>query len=198
MKAMTQKQDREVIDFKKRISFKKVSTRDLGLIHFWLDEPHVKEFWDNSQAHKDDIENFAHGRVSLSPYFGGIFTYWIGMFDGVAFAFILTAPVLHESDLPPIWKEQISKVGNTYSIDFTIGQKDFIGKGLAAITLEAFTSFFKNAVDHDADTFMIDPSSDNARATHVYQKAGFEMIGDFLMDTDAFKNQKSFLLIKKI
>lgn len=198
MKTLTPEYSNELIDLKNRISFLKVGLRDLELVASWLDEPYVKEFWDNSQAHKDDIENFAHGRIEKTSYFGGIFTYWIGTFDGVPFSFILSAPVLYESDLPPIWKEQISKTGTTYSIDFTIGDKNFVGKGLASPTLRAFTAFFKEAVDPMVDTFLIDPSSDNPRATHVYQKAGFEMTGEFLMEAGVFKGEKTFLLVKKV
>ena len=35
--------------------------------------------------------------------------------------------------------------------------KDFLGRGLAAPTLKAFTEFFKVDVDATTDTFLIDP-----------------------------------------
>lgn len=184
--------------FKNRLSFSKVKIENLELISMWLDQPHVKEFWDNSQAHRDDIKNFAYGRIEKPSYFEGIFTYWIGLFDDIPFSFILTAPVLHESDLPAIWKENISRNGATYSIDFAIGNTVFLNKGLAPKTLDAFVDFFKHHIDSQADTFLIDPSSENPRATHVYKKAGFCMVGDFLMEVGVFKGEKNFLLVKKI
>ena len=36
-----------------------------------------------------------------------------------------------------------------------------------------------------ADTFIIDPASDNPRAKNVYMKAGFEHVADFVMSGDA-------------
>ena len=37
----------------------------------------------------------------------------------------------------------ISKIGKTFSIDFGIGNQDFLGKGYAAKTLISFCEFFK-------------------------------------------------------
>lgn len=37
----------------------------------WLNEPHVQEFWDNTQAHKEDILNFIQGRKTPSQYAEG-------------------------------------------------------------------------------------------------------------------------------
>ncbi len=38
----------------------------------WLAQPHMVEFWDNSQEHKDDILNFMQGRQEPSSYFEGL------------------------------------------------------------------------------------------------------------------------------
>jgi hypothetical protein len=69
--------------------FEKVNQQHLETIFSWLAEPHMQEFCDNSQKYKDDIVNFINGRVTPSVYFGGIFTYWIGMIDNEPFCFIL-------------------------------------------------------------------------------------------------------------
>jgi len=45
-----------------KINFAKVTGAHLDTIFSWLTEPHIVEFWDNTQAHKDDIVNFAEGR----------------------------------------------------------------------------------------------------------------------------------------
>jgi hypothetical protein len=44
------------------ITFKKATLADKETIFSWLAEPHMMEFWDNSQEHKDDILNFMNGR----------------------------------------------------------------------------------------------------------------------------------------
>ena len=161
------------------IHFKKVTHEHQKIIFDWLQEPHMLEFWDNSQEHKDDILNFINGRIEPSNYFNGIFTYWIGYLDDQPFSFILTSEVVPTEDLPPLLHEHLSQTGKTCGLDFGIGNKDFIGKGLASATLIAFTDFFHKSIDPETDTFYIDPNDDNPRAHHVYEKAGFNLVGTY-------------------
>jgi len=52
----------------KDITFSKAQLDDQEVIFFWLEEPHVQEFWDTTQAHKNDILNFITGRKTSSSY----------------------------------------------------------------------------------------------------------------------------------
>ena len=40
------------------ITFEKAHFKHKDTIFNWLEEPHVKEFWDNTQAHKDESSYF--------------------------------------------------------------------------------------------------------------------------------------------
>lgn len=72
------------------------------------------------------------------------------------------------------------------------------GKGYGAKTLSEFLDFFRREFDGSADTFIIDPASNNPRAKHVYMKAGFEHIADFVMGGDCSGAGKSHhLLIRR-
>lgn len=185
-------------NFINSIYFEKVNQQHQETIFSWLAELHMQEFWDNSQEHKDDILNFINGRVSPSVYFGGIFTYWIGMLDNEPFCFILTAEVHPDDECEPIWKEHLSTTGKTYSIDFGIGNSKFLGKGLAAPTLKKFTAFFQKKIDLLVDTFFIDPDENNPRAKHVYEKAGFNLVGNYDVQNGVFKGNVSYLMVKKL
>ncbi len=180
------------------ICFEKASPQHQHIIFEWLQESHVKEFWDNSQEHKDDILNFIQGRKEPSGYFHDIFTYWVGLNEGAPFAFLLTSPIVADDECPEIWKIHLSKTGATHSIDFCIGNKKFLGKGLAAPTLKAFTEFFASSVDPRVDTFFIDPDENNPRARHVYEKAGFCDVGSFEMQKGFFKGKRSHLMALKL
>jgi RimJ/RimL family protein N-acetyltransferase len=178
------------------ITFEKASLKHKDIIFNWLAEPHMVEFWDNSQEHKDDILNFIDGRKVKSTYFNGIFTYWIGSINGEPYSLIMSAEVTgDENDL---WKAHTSKTGKTISIDFGIGNKDFLGKGLAAPTLKAFCQFYQNEIDGEVDTFFIDPDADNPRAAHVYDKAGFKKVGEYEMQNGVFKGSNTYLMVKNI
>ena len=158
------------------------------------------EFWDTSEEHKNDILNFMDVRKTPSDYCDGRYTYWIGLADGAPFSLIMAIIEYPGEDRPQLKEEFISKTGSTYGLDFCIGNKYFHGQGLAAPTIKAFTEFFKAEVDKEVDTFMIDPYDHNPRAKHVYAKAGFELVGDFIMQgtlTDS-DGKRAFLLVKKM
>lgn len=179
------------------MTFHQANKSNLQMIFNWLDEPHVQEFWDNSLEHRKDVELFVNGRIEPSSYFGGCFTYWIGEIDQIPFSFIMTSEVVNDKDLPQLWKETLSKTGKAYSIDFCIGNKDYLGKRLAAPTLLAFMDFFKSN-RKEIQAFFIDPDESNPKAVRVYEKAGFEKVGSFKMTSDAFKGQTSWLMVKKV
>jgi RimJ/RimL family protein N-acetyltransferase len=182
------------------ITFEKVGHKHKEMLFQWLAEPHMQEFWDNSQEHKDDIVNFINGRKEPSNYFDGIFTYWIGYINGDPFCFILSAQERLDRPAPQIIRDHISKTGTTYCLDFGIGNKDFLNKGLAAPALEAFTAFFKKYIDPKVDTFFIDPDNNNPRARHVYKKAGFVSVGEFIQEKQywEFSGNRAYLMVKKI
>lgn len=72
----------------KNIHFKKATLNHINIIFTWLAEPHMMEFWDNSQEHKDDILNFVHNRPQ--HYFAGTTKYWIGFINEEPYSFILS------------------------------------------------------------------------------------------------------------
>lgn len=178
------------------ISFEKASVMHTDLIFNWLAEPHMMEFWDNSQEHKDDILNFIHGRKQ--HYFYGTTQYWVGSIDNTPFCFILSDILLPDQKLSEVTKNYLSKTGTTVSLDFGIGNKHFLGQGLASPALIEFVAFYHKSVDPKADTFFIDPDANNPRAKHVYEKAGFSEIGSFMPEQGAFVGHESYLMIKKI
>lgn len=177
----------------KSIHFQKATLGERDLIFSWLDEPHVREFWDNSQQHHDDILSFLE-----ASHYKGIFTYWIGFIKDEPYCLLMTSTVAPEDDLPEVWKDHLSTTGKTFSIDFTIGNKIFLGKRLAAPTLKAFMSFIQENVDATVDLFIIDPAETNPRAKHVYAQAGFETVTEFVRNDGFFKDIKHFLMVKKL
>lgn len=181
------------------ISFEKANLSHREVIFAWLQEPHVQGFWDNSQGHKDDILNFMHGRKESSDYCDGLYTYWVGSIDGEPYCLVMTLEEKQEYDLPALKKAYLSQYGHTYSIDYMIGNKAYVGKGLGAKTLEAFVEFIRNHHDPQADTFFIDPDITNARAKHVYEQAGFQHVGDFIMDGNGiFAGRVTHFLVKQV
>lgn len=180
-----------------KIHFEKVTGAHLDTIFSWLTEPHVMEFWDNTQAHKDDIVNFTEGRKTPSSYADGKYVYFLAFLEHEPFAMLMAIQETAEDHIDDIKLNHLSKTGNTYGIDYMVGNKDFLGKGYGAKTLSEFLDFFRRDFDSKADTFIIDPASDNPRAKHVYMKAGFEHIADFIMEGDCSGAGKPHHLLVK-
>jgi len=179
-----------------QIYFEKAGIKHQDIIFKWLGLPHIQEFWDNSQEHKNDILDFIHDRKQ--HYFYGTTMYWVGYHDGQPFCFVLTDQILSSQNITNLHRAYLSQSGHTISLDFGIGNINFLGKGFASPTLKAFVKFYHRNIDYKADTFFIDPDEDNPRAIHVYKKAGFEMVGDFTMESGFFEGKKTYLLIKKL
>ncbi len=167
-----------------KIRFEKIRHEHLETIFAWLAQDFVQAFWDNSQAHKDDIVNFIEGRNSLSSYCNGKYVYWVAISNNEPFAMLMSIQETHQDDIGAVKLERLSKTGHTYGLDVMIGNQNYLGKGYGAITLAAFMNYFHERIDPKADTFMIDPAYDNPRAIHVYKKAGFKFVGDFVMEGD--------------
>lgn len=182
----------------KEITFEKATQKHKEIIFKWLAEPHMMEFWDNTQDHKDDILHFINGEKQ--HYFYGTTKYWVANIDDDSYAFILTDEIKESQEgLSELLKQNLSKTGNTIGLDFGIGNKAFLGKGLAAPTLKAFVRFYQTNVDHEADTFFIDPDEHNPRAIHIYQKAGFNIVGKEEPATrGGFIGQRSFLMVQTL
>ncbi|MFA6065866.1 MAG: GNAT family N-acetyltransferase [Candidatus Babeliaceae bacterium] len=171
--------------------FEKATILYKDIIFEWLKKPHIQEFWDNSPEYKQDIVIFMEGREAPSPYYNGTFDYWIGFLHNDPFCLIMTSEVLPTPDLPPVWLEHISQTGKTFSLDFMIGNKKFLGQGFGGPTLENFMRYFQKNIEPKTDIFIIDPAANNPKAAHVYEKAGFKKIVHFMRN-----NTEYVLMIK--
>lgn len=179
------------------IRFEPACPHTRPIIFAWLDAPHFREFWDNSQEHRDDIDNFIFGRPQT--YISSTTRYWVGFYNDTPFCFVLSdmiAPT--ENHLPKVFQKHLSAHGHTICLDFGIGNEEFLGRGLAASTLIRFIEFYRSQIDPSADTFFIDPDENNPRAAHVYKKAGFHEVEHFIPTKGAFVGHQSKLMVKQV
>lgn len=180
-------------------TFKKLGVEHREIVLQWLSEPHIVEFWDTSPEFREDLLIFINGRKEPSPYWNGMFDYWVGSANTEPYCLLMTSEVrADQSDLPETWRPHLSPTGRTWSIDFMIGNNKYLGKGLAAPTLKAFMQFVREKMHPSVDTFFIDPAASNSRAKHVYEKAGFVNLETFYRNCGNEKNVKHFLMVERI
>lgn len=179
--------------------FRPIEEEDFPLINSWLGQSYVQDFWDNSVEHRQDIQIFSQGRKVSSPYFGGCFSYWLGFLNGKPFSLIMTSNLNPEDEsLPKAYRPHLLSRGKTCSLDFMIGDKAPLGKGLAAPTLKAFTEYFSRSVDPKVRSFILDPEKDNLKAFKSYERAGVQCVDSFTQEGGAFDQKEHFLMVKKV
>lgn len=137
-----------------RFTFKLAKPADRKRIHAWLEQDYIRE-WIHGVGLKNTLEG-------LETFFKGGSTdqHWIAYEGKVPFAYLMTG--LDGDD--------------AITLDLFICEPDFLGKGLSVPMIQEFLiSQFSNI-----KTVFIDPEATNTRAVHVYQKAGFKIIGEFI------------------
>ena len=150
-----------------RFHFRHIQKSERALMHFWLTQPHAAKWF-----YGDGLEN-THRH--LDAFFAGsAFTqYWLGLDQDQPFVFLITSRVNKPHDELSRW---CSKDGETITLDMLIGDVSFLGKGYAVQVIQEFLlSQFSNI-----DEVLIDPEATNSLAIHVYEKAGFQKVGEFV------------------
>lgn len=150
-----------------RFSFKPVDAAHRTLVHQWLKLPHVAK-WFYGQGLENTLNHLdAFLKGSSSSH------YWLAYDNSHPFAFLITSRVCKPSDELTRW---CAKDGEAITLDMFIGDTEYLGRGLSQILIREFlNSQFPNVAE-----VLIDPEATNARAIHVYQKAGFEILAEFI------------------
>ncbi len=162
------------------LAFKPLSIDHLNLLHKWMQQPHVHQWWSDGKSWPfNDI------REKYTPYTLGykieqgekklIFPFVIE-FENRPVGFIQYYNAFDfEREgfcVKEIWKDQNQSLA---AIDFYIGEPDCTGKGLAP---KALTSFLQQYVFNHFDACLVDPEKNNKAAIKCYAKAGFSTLQD--------------------
>jgi 2-polyprenyl-3-methyl-5-hydroxy-6-metoxy-1,4-benzoquinol methylase len=152
---------------KYHFTFGPVKKNDRDLVHNWLAKPYVAKWF-----YGDGLANTLRG---IDAFIAGSSDakYWLACDGNRPFAFLITSLVKKPEDELSKWC--IAK-GTTITLDMLIGEEDYLGKKLSNILIREFllTEF------PDVEEVLIDPEVSNSRAVHVYEKAGFKILGEFI------------------
>lgn len=169
----------------KQFHFKHVDRAHRSLIHAWLKTPHVAEWFygqglENTLRH---LDAFLKGEAEMQ--------YWLAFDKDRPFAFLITSEVKKPKDAIARWcKEE----GDAITLDMLIGDLDYLGKGLSPLVIREFLiSQFPRVAE-----VLIDPEASNSKAVHVYKKAGFEIVGEFIPSHSPHPHYMMRLSMKKL
>ena len=153
---------------KDNIKFRKLQMEDLPLMHKWLNEPHVHEWYDkDKQNTSEEITNrYAPKIREEKPT-----DCYIVLYENNPIAYIQTYKV---NDWPE-FGDYVGVDDNTASVDLFIGDSSYMGKGFGSLMLKKFLSeiIFAN---EKITTCIIGPEPKNTRAIKAYEKVGFKYV----------------------
>lgn len=153
------------------IGFVPVRPQHYELLQGWLELPHMREWWGDSEDEFGYIRDMVEGRDTTRPYLftvggtpvGYIQVWFVG--DHQNETWIADNPWL--SELP----------ADAVGVDLSIGDPERLSQGLGSAALAAFV---RKLVDEGHRTIIIDPLIRNERAVRAYTKAGFRPIPHLL------------------
>lgn len=146
------------------LSFKPLTNDDFPLLVQWLNNPHVREWYDKDEINTlDEITKRYDFKKIGEPTDGFI-------------VFYEQKPVGYIQEYyPKDWKEFREATGyveGVAGIDLFVGDPAFIGHGFGTFMIR---EFLKQIVFTESEITMciIDPEPDNKRAIRTYEKVGF-------------------------
>ncbi len=165
-------------------TFRRAELNDDGLISRWFHSPHVSQFWGEASKNIRDFRNAMTGVCAL-------FNYWIGQDDTIPFCLLITTDATR--DTPEHLAPFLPETGEACTLDVLIGPPEYVGRGIATQMLESFLSHIQYQ-NRALRTVLIDPEANNSRAIHVYEKAGFQLVSEFVPSDGAFQGKPHVLM----
>jgi hypothetical protein len=179
-----------------RFKFKPAVESQRELIHQWLKQDYIREW-----IHGQGLQNTLNSLDQFIQYQAmgkgldrqtEITQHWIGYDGDRPFIYLLTSNVLKNSE--DEYTQYCELDGFAITLDMFIIDTEYLGKGLATIAIKEFLlSKFS-----DVSEVFIDPEKSNEKATHVYQKVGFKIIGEFIASWHPVPHYRMKLNIKDI
>lgn len=149
------------------VSFRPVTPADLALLHEWLGQPHVAEWWGPPPSLTQVVREFGPltGDESTTRPF-------LALVDGSPIGYIQSYVALGSGD--GWWPDE--RDPGVRGIDQFLAYPEQLGRGLGTAMVRAFVRLL--FTDPAVTRVQTDPSPENRRAIRCYEKAGFRAVGE--------------------
>ena len=149
------------------LAFRRMTDADLPALHRWLQEPHVRAFYDDGLRTLEAVAAYhadaLHGREPTHLFFA--------LAGGEPCAYLHTYRI---ADHPANAAAVLVGPADA-AVDMLIGEPRFAHRGLGGPLLRRFVDDVVWSLT-GAPACWIAPSPDNARAIRAYEKAGFAYV----------------------
>lgn len=159
---MSQSPDREA-----RILFRPLSMDDIPQMLTWLADPDVSPWYSEGELTIANLAETYRGPIEGTEPTGCFIIVIDGVEAGMIQAYVI--------DDHPEYARQLEMPARAVGTDVFLGERSLRGKGWGAPVLRAFHRRIVFG-EMQASLAVIAPSPDNARAIHVYERAGFRWL----------------------
>jgi RimJ/RimL family protein N-acetyltransferase len=147
-----------------QISFVPLKSSHLELLHAWLQEEHVKQFWDDGDRTIEQVLNHYFTPRNVESYIIHI--------EYNAIGYIQLYPIENEHPYAQ-WR---STEGETAGLDLFIGNRLFLNQGLSVPIIQEFVTILLQ--NRPLRRIIADPEVGNTRAHAIFSKAGMSKTAD--------------------
>ncbi len=177
-----------------KISFKPLANTDFENLLKWLQQPHVKKWWDTDvnytkEAIQEKFGSYVDGYKKTGSERKPIHVFII-YFDDTPIGYI---QYYNAYDFPRDGYQLDNLPNSLAAIDMFIGDENYLGKNIGSKSLELFLD---SHVFTEFEHALVDPALTNSFAIDSYSKAGFKIVSSsskeqiFLMLRDKRFNNK--------
>ena len=167
------------------IVFTRLAPAHLDLLHCWLQQPHVREFWDDGHRTREQVQAHYFGPDAFNP--DALNT------DPANASFVFTLAgrpagylQTYRVELSSEYAQWRSPHGETWGLDLLLGAATDTGQGHGPQIIRAFMKLWQG-LHPDLSRLLIDPDIRNIRAIRAYQKAGFSSVGELARPAAALR-----------
>lgn len=142
------------------------SEEQIALLLGWFQRPHVAERWDGAPQSAEEVQKKFSEKIENPK----VFPYIISL-EEKPMGFIQMYEAFEAGD--GWWEDEPE---GTWGMDLFIGEEELLNQGHGTAIVRAFMQ--KIIAEKHPKKIIIDPKPDNARAIRVYEKAGFQKVGE--------------------
>lgn len=147
-----------------QLGFIRLQPQHIELLHAWLQEPHIREFWDDGDRSIEQVRQHYFSVRDTEPY--------IITCDYTSIGYIQTYPIAESHPLST-WR---ATQGETWGLDLFIGNKPFLNSGLSVPVIHEFINLLLQ--NPRLRRIIVDPEMRNTHAQSIYEKAGWRKIAE--------------------
>ena len=155
------------------IQFREVESKDFKKIHKWLNEKHVREFFQPEEINLEQVISKYQPRLDKKHPT----KMHMALLDDDTFAYLQSYRII---DFPE-YSRTIEEVRG-FGIDYFIGEPQNINRGLGSLMINSYVTFLAGKIFPEENECFVSIRKDNLKSVHACKNAGFTEVRSVIED----------------